>query len=120
MRWDSLNGVPRGSKNGSGAIIRMRTVRMIFARNHSTVTVPFRTNARGFIRPAIGASLRPARGEALGQHHPPRDPVFPNRRRTAVEHRAAALGAVARRRPADLLRQRARLDVALEAAPRRA
>jgi hypothetical protein len=24
-------GVPRGSKNGSGAIIRMRTVRVIFA-----------------------------------------------------------------------------------------
>ena len=24
MRWNSLNGVPRGSKNGSGAIIRMR------------------------------------------------------------------------------------------------
>ena len=23
MRWYSLNGVPRGSKNGSGAIIRM-------------------------------------------------------------------------------------------------
>jgi hypothetical protein len=25
MRWNSLNGVPRASKNGSGAIIRMRT-----------------------------------------------------------------------------------------------
>ena len=25
MRWYSLNGVPRGSKNGSGASIRMRT-----------------------------------------------------------------------------------------------
>ena len=24
MRWYSLNGVPRGSKNGSGASIRMR------------------------------------------------------------------------------------------------
>ena len=23
MRWYSLNGVPRGSKNGSGAIIRI-------------------------------------------------------------------------------------------------
>ena len=26
MRWYSLNGVPRGSKNGSGAIIRIFTV----------------------------------------------------------------------------------------------
>ncbi len=42
MRWNSLNGVPRGSKNGSGAIIRMRTVPMIFARNDSTVSHPFR------------------------------------------------------------------------------
>jgi hypothetical protein len=25
MRWNSLNGVPRASKNGSGAIINMRT-----------------------------------------------------------------------------------------------
>jgi hypothetical protein len=25
MRWYSLKGVPRGSKNGSGASIRMRT-----------------------------------------------------------------------------------------------
>jgi hypothetical protein len=24
MRWYSLKGVPRGSKNGSGAIMRMR------------------------------------------------------------------------------------------------
>jgi hypothetical protein len=31
MRWNSLNGVPRGSKNGSGAIIRMRTSPVIFA-----------------------------------------------------------------------------------------
>ena len=42
MRWNSLNGVPRGSKNGSGAIIRMRTVPVIFARNDSTVSHPFR------------------------------------------------------------------------------
>src|SRR5258705_13945605 len=28
MRWYSLNGVPRGSKNGSGASIRMRTSRL--------------------------------------------------------------------------------------------
>ena len=46
MRWNSLNGVPRGSKNGSGAIIRMRTVPMIFARNDSTVSHPF-ANAPG-------------------------------------------------------------------------
>ena len=26
MRWNSLNGVPRGSKNGSGAIMRMRKI----------------------------------------------------------------------------------------------
>ena len=26
MRWYSLNGVPRGSKNGSGAIMRIFTV----------------------------------------------------------------------------------------------
>src|SRR5262249_34418832 len=37
MRWNSLNGVPRGSKNGSGAIIRMRTVRVIFSRIDGTV-----------------------------------------------------------------------------------
>ena len=34
MRWNSLNGVPRGSKNGSGAIIRMRTVGQF---SHETV-----------------------------------------------------------------------------------
>src|SRR5262249_12512317 len=38
MRWNSLKGVPRGSKNGSGAIIRMRTVRVIFSRIDGTVT----------------------------------------------------------------------------------
>jgi hypothetical protein len=27
IRWYSLNGVPRGSKNGSGASIRMRSGR---------------------------------------------------------------------------------------------
>ncbi len=41
MRWNSLKGVPRGSKNGSGAIIRMRTARVIFSRNRSTVSLPF-------------------------------------------------------------------------------
>src|SRR3954469_9645645 len=40
MRWNSLNGVPRGSKNGWGAIIKMRTVPVIFSRNRSTVTAP--------------------------------------------------------------------------------
>jgi uncharacterized membrane protein YbhN (UPF0104 family) len=40
MRWNSLNGVPRGSKNGCGAIIRMRTVWVIFARNRSKVMGP--------------------------------------------------------------------------------
>src|SRR5262245_39844308 len=38
MRWNSLNGVPRGPKNGPGAIIRMRTVRVIFSRIDGTVT----------------------------------------------------------------------------------
>ncbi len=38
MRWNSLNGVPRGSKNGWGAIIKMRTVPVIFSRNRRTVT----------------------------------------------------------------------------------
>ena len=42
MRWNSLNGVPRGSKKGWGAIIKMRTVPVIFSRNRSTVTTPFR------------------------------------------------------------------------------
>jgi hypothetical protein len=30
MRWYSLNGVPRGSKNGSGASIRIRTGSIIY------------------------------------------------------------------------------------------
>src|SRR5260221_5547173 len=42
MRLNSLNGVPRGSKNGSGAIIRMRTVPMIFARIDDRMSRPFR------------------------------------------------------------------------------
>src|SRR5260221_7692414 len=42
MRLNSLNGVPRGSKNGSGAIIRMRTVPMIFARIDDRISHPFR------------------------------------------------------------------------------
>src|SRR6185503_3379110 len=42
MRWNSLNGVPLGSKKGWGAIIKMRTVPVIFSRNSSTVTIPFR------------------------------------------------------------------------------
>src|SRR5437764_769869 len=120
MRWNWLNGVPRGSKNGSGAIIRMRTVRVIFARNHSTVTRPFRTNARGFFRTITGASAHPPRGEALRQRHSARDPLLPDRHRTAVGHGAPGLGAVAPGGAADLRRQHSRLDLALEAAARRA
>src|SRR5262249_57846891 len=97
----------------------MRTVWVIFARNHSTVTRP-RTNAFGLIRPVIGAPLRPARRQAFDQHHPSRDSLFEDRSRAVVGHRAARLAAVAGARAADLRRDRARLDLALEAAARRA
>src|SRR5438093_13238692 len=96
----------------------MRTVWVIFARNHSTVTRPS-TNALGLIR-KVGAPLRPARRQAFDQHHPPRDSVFAHRRRAVVAYGPARVASLAGAGARHLRPERAGLDVALEAAARRA
>ncbi len=71
MRWNSENGVPRGSKNGSGAIIRMcmRSGPIAAGRGHGTymlhyaartgpTPVPFRMTDRDSTPPARSTARR--------------------------------------------------------------
>src|SRR5580765_1545470 len=113
MRWNSLNGVPRGSKNGSGAIIRMRTVPMIFARNDSTVSHPF-ANAPGATRIIPHAPVPRAGAQALGQRHPPRRPLLAHRRRAVVADGERGVGPVAARGDHDLRAEHRGGGLALE------
>src|SRR5512140_2278480 len=47
MRWYSLNGVPRGSKNGSGAIIRIRMNGRVDGRKALGIVAEGREDTRG-------------------------------------------------------------------------
>src|SRR3954452_4711474 len=71
MRWYSLKGVPRGSKNGSGAIIRMRIWRtanckLIPDEPPRQIPGPHRTEGDRQPWPALPAVLARRRVTALG------------------------------------------------------
>src|SRR3954471_2581321 len=82
MRWYSLKGVPRGSKNGSGAIIRMRIWRT--------------ANCKLIPDEPPRQIPRPHRTEGDRQPWPALPAVLARRRVTAVGRRAAGVAGLAR------------------------